>query len=164
MSQYTIVRRCGHTETIQIYGKVADRQGKADWEATRLCAECYKAEQAAQRAAENAAAAESAQAAGLPALAGSEKQIAWAESIRKVAADGVADFRTRIIGAMERAKAEGRTLPATAEAAKVAAEAIFAELLANAEAKYWIDNRQALGEKYAFGQWMDRAIRARLAA
>lgn len=163
MSKYEIVRSCGHTETIQIYGKHAERQGKADREADRLCAGCYAARQAAQRAAENAAAAAAAQAAGLPTLTGSDRQIAWAESIRQISVDGVAAFMARLDAAMERAQAAGREVP-NATAIRAAAESISAELLALQEARYWIDNRSHLGDKSAFGAWIEQAIRARLAA
>lgn len=57
----------------------------------RLCPACYAKQQAAKRAeareAENKAAAETAGALGLPALSGSEKQVAWATTIRQKALD-----------------------------------------------------------------------------
>jgi hypothetical protein len=89
MSKYQIERKCGHIEEMQIYGAIKDRDRRAEWESGKLCYECYKAEQARKRAEESAAASTAAQADGLPALAGSEKQIAWAESIRRALVDGV---------------------------------------------------------------------------
>lgn len=47
------------------------------------CPDCKKAAAAAQRAADNAAAAADSAARNWPALTGSEKQIAWATTIRK---------------------------------------------------------------------------------
>jgi hypothetical protein len=78
MAKYTITRSCGHEETIQIFGKVANRDGIARFESRKPC-ECCRF---AKRDADNAAAAESNQSAGLPTLRGSAKQVAWAESIR----------------------------------------------------------------------------------
>jgi len=69
-----ITRSCGHVETHSLYGK----QSLRDWKVARLESEpCLKCR--------NGAAAVANQSAGLPALTGSEKQIAWAESIRAAA-------------------------------------------------------------------------------
>ena len=82
MSKYTVTRKCGHQEVINIGGKCSERDRKAEWEERRLCYDCWKAEQQAKREAENKAAAEAAKENNLPELSGSEKQIAWAETIR----------------------------------------------------------------------------------
>lgn len=82
MAKFSITRSCGHTETINIGGKQSDRARQAEYEATKLCYDCYKAAQAAKQAQANEAAKISANEAGLPALQGSEKQIAWAETLR----------------------------------------------------------------------------------
>jgi len=75
MAQATITRTCGHTTTEQVYGKTSERERKTAWLRGQACRDC-------QRAAANAQAAGAAAAAGLPALTGSEKQIAWATTIR----------------------------------------------------------------------------------
>lgn len=71
--QYPTRCSCGHTYTYNIYGPGNDRPRKAAWLATRPCPDC-------QRAAELAQAQQAT--AQLPALTGSEKQIAWATKIR----------------------------------------------------------------------------------
>lgn len=76
MGQYQINFACGCEETKQIYGKIVDRQKKADWLETQDCYEC-------QRKAEQKQAQKSAVEQGLPSLEGSDKQIAWAEMIRQ---------------------------------------------------------------------------------
>lgn len=53
------------------------------------CWECRKARQERERQEQNAAAAAEAKERGLPDLAGSEKQTAWANSIRKTALENV---------------------------------------------------------------------------
>lgn len=73
--KYEVKMSCGHTETIQLFGKCADRERKIEWlERYGLCEECKK-EQAAKEI-------KKAEEAGLPELEGSEKQIAWAAKIR----------------------------------------------------------------------------------
>ena len=86
---------CGatHTWSVTCYNRrEADRWEEYHADDTdRLCPTCYAKQRAQQRAeareAENKAAAETAGALGLPALTGSERQAAWATSIRHQALD-----------------------------------------------------------------------------
>lgn len=71
MAKYTVTYKCGHTAEVQLYGKEAERQRKIAWYATINCPDCEASEQRAK-----------AEAAGLPELMGSEKQIAWATKLR----------------------------------------------------------------------------------
>lgn len=116
---------CGHSHQVQLYGPNAGRESKAAWLEGRECPECYSARTAAERA----AATEAAKAANadLPALIGSPKQIAWAETIR---AEKVAQLRFLA----ERLAAA----PADAPGMDVARK-IIAERLGRTEAKWWID-------------------------
>lgn len=84
MALYDITRACGHDEEIQIYGTNShgERERQAKYEATKLCADCYKEAMDRKRTEENAKAAQAAQDLGFPKLTGSDKQVAWAESIR----------------------------------------------------------------------------------
>lgn len=93
MAHYTVTFSCGHTETIQLFGKIADRERRIAWlENNGVCSECYRKAQAEQRARATAEAAEAT--ADLPQLQGTEKQIAWATVIRaKAAALGQAPIR-----------------------------------------------------------------------
>jgi hypothetical protein len=93
MAKYSVDHTCGHTETHQLVGPHKERDRKIAWLETTLCSECWRAEQERQRAEASAKAAEANQSAGLPDLTGSEKQIAWAESIRRPISDflGVAE-------------------------------------------------------------------------
>lgn len=76
MAKYKITYKCGHTAEVQLYGKYADREKKIAWYATINCPDCDASEQR-----------EKAEAAGLPQLTGSEKQIAWANRLRNDALD-----------------------------------------------------------------------------
>jgi len=122
MAKYTIECQCGHEIEKNIVGKVADRQSKADYFAQGLCPECWKKEQEEKRAAENKAAAEKNTEAGLPALEGSEKQIAWAETIRS----------SKITEIEENAEKYGMNEKGMA---------VFAALKTENQSKFWIDNR-----------------------
>lgn len=69
---------CGHDGREQFYGPRKEREWAAKKHFERVCPECWKiecAKKAEEAAAKNKEAA-------LPALAGSEKQVSWAESIR----------------------------------------------------------------------------------
>lgn len=72
MGWTTINYTCGHSTEQQMYGKVSGREQLAASMGRRDCPAC-----AAHKAAEQA------QASGLPALTGSDKQIAWAADIRE---------------------------------------------------------------------------------
>jgi len=104
MGQHTITFACGHTESRIIGGKLREQESKVGWLEGQTCWQC-------QRAVENAAAAETSATQGWPALEGSEKQIAWATTIRAE-------------------KLERLLLPILAGA-----------LLEQAEARWWIDHR-----------------------
>lgn len=76
MAKYTVTYKCGHTRTVELFGRESERDRKIAWyKEFCSCPECYAAEQAAKREAE-------AQKYALPELVGTEKQVAWAEKIR----------------------------------------------------------------------------------
>ena len=82
MAKYDITYSCGHSATIQLYGKTEEREKKIKWlESEGFCPECYKKyqrEEAARKAAEIL------EAAGItfPELTGTEKQIEYAKNLR----------------------------------------------------------------------------------
>lgn len=72
MAKYTVTHSCGHEREYQLYGKHTERDRKLEWLEAQECPACRKAREI-ERATEGVE---------LPALEGSPKQIAWAESIR----------------------------------------------------------------------------------
>lgn len=138
MSQYEIHRQCGHVETIQIYGTDAhgERGRRADREATRVCSDCYRAGREATRAAESAAAAERSAQEGLPALTGTDGQVAWAETIRGAAVDGVDALLVRIAQ-----WAQGD--PGRVADADRLGPALTAAVAGHTDAVWWIEHRDA---------------------
>ncbi len=90
MAKYEINHKCGHANTVQICGPVKDRDRKEAWLASQDCPDCLNAARTAEHDAENKASAVANAEAGLPDLEGSEKQIAWAETIRVEILDSAA--------------------------------------------------------------------------
>ena len=90
---------CGHTGWVQIYGRPAERERRVwYYENHGLCPECYKKQQEEakrQREEEARMAKENADAFGLPTLAGSEKQVAWAITIRQSFIDKYQEMQAR---------------------------------------------------------------------
>ncbi len=71
MGKYTTTHACGHTsDTVQLFGKLDQREYTLSQIAKRNCPSCA------------AASAKSSADPTLPALTGSDKQIAWAYQIR----------------------------------------------------------------------------------
>jgi len=152
---------CGakHTWSVTCYNRrEADNweQYHADEANTRLCPECYAKAKAKERAeareAENKAAAEKAGEIGLPELSGSEKQIAWAVSIRQKALDSAL---------MEFA---GRTSAGMTDKGCEFVAGVITKM--SAEAKWWIDHRadaaHLVREEIECANWarLDDATRA----
>lgn len=71
--KYEVTYKCGHTATVQLFGKGSDREWRLNNMKASLCPECWKKQQLEKAVKESE---------GLPELIGSEKQVAWAMSIR----------------------------------------------------------------------------------
>jgi len=140
MAKYDVIHSCGHTEEHQLYGARRDRDGRRDWLSRQPCTDCWtvcwRAQQAAERAKANEAAAEANAAAGLPALVGTPKQIAWAESIRKPVAESLAAIE---LAGARRAAESGD--PADREVVD-AIILVAGEVLGHTEARWWIEERE----------------------
>ena len=106
---------CGHTQQHFIVGGAfaADAEREARRLARRTCTACYRAGKQAGAAAQAAVDRETLNAVQLPPLAGSERQVAWAEAIR-----------------LERLAALYRARPDAIDA-----------VACRTDAKWWIDNR-----------------------
>lgn len=121
MAQYTITHTCGHTSVAKLFGKHDGRDRRITALSAEDCSACRAG-----------AAKATAEVAGLPALTGSEKQIAWATDIR---AEQIAQLDTTMADVRARTVA---TAPAWATTAiETAAEATRRQVTAS----WWIDNR-----------------------
>lgn len=82
MAWYYGTYSCGHEGRTNIVGPEKNRQQKADWIFSRLCPECHKKEKQAELERQMIDAEEKSKKMDLPALTGTEKQIAWANTLR----------------------------------------------------------------------------------
>lgn len=73
--KYNITHKCGHESTMNLTGPYKERESRIEWLSSQDCTDCY-------RAAQLEAAKAKATAENMAELQGSEKQIAWAETIR----------------------------------------------------------------------------------
>lgn len=122
MAKYDITHLCGHDERIALVGPTARRESRIEWEESRVCRDCYHAQQ-------TAAAAEAAAERALPALVGSDKQVAWAITLRE---KFLAKFETW-------RESEGKRM---LDPAKLGEFSAFADQMTRiSDARFWIDNR-----------------------
>lgn len=82
VGKYSVDFKCGHTVEVNIYGEDVQKQIQY-MEHNEICPMCKKAEKEAQYIEDARKAHEWAMKLGLPELTGTEKQIRWAENLRK---------------------------------------------------------------------------------
>lgn len=128
MAKYDVeCTRCEETFTVQLFGKIKDREWKLEnhsW----VCEDCKQKAFDEKRKAELEEAKTNSQELGLPELIGSEKQIAWAEKIRF---DALSTFDKEL---SKHKMAEDFT------------EIYSTYITNNVQSKYWIDNRNSFSE------------------
>ena len=133
MSWYPVTYRCGHAGREQIYGPVSRREWIADQRAQKLCADCWAEEKERERTRENTEATAWAEEYGLPELIGTEKQVAYAQTVRKA-----------LIQAFEGYRAPEEALQA---------------FMAESRASWWLDRWSDGGfmaPQRIIDQWVDR--------
>lgn len=131
--KHTIKHSCGHEQVHKLYGSRSDREWRISKLEQEPCAECAakaRAEFNAKKAKENAEA-------GLPELAGTPKQIAWAESIRSEKIKELGELRNYIIA---NANPNPEFQEMLANALKIIDDKMQ-ELTAETSAAKWIDSR-----------------------
>jgi hypothetical protein len=134
MAKYKIEMSCGHTETHNIVGPMKSRDWKRQRIAERMCKECYRAAVERENARENAAAAEWAEENELPQLRGSEKQVDWAESIRREMLKELAEVKDQFEKLVTQ---DPGTEPELVDRARIGFEKIENET----SAAWWIEHR-----------------------
>jgi hypothetical protein len=102
MGKYTVRRRCGHEEELNLYGHIEERDRRRDYETGLLCAQCYKLKLEEDRRKASEAAALEGKEKGLPDLVGTEKQIAWALRIRRSVCEDLASAESWVLGEREK--------------------------------------------------------------
>lgn len=149
MAKHTIQRRCGHDEDVQIYGPHKDRPRQAEYEAGKLCYDCYKAEQQRQRDEDAAKAMEQAEAEGLAELTGSEKQVAWALRIRAKIVEDLRPLVERAHGTKPEAAPQDEW-----EANVAKFDWAYKWLLSQSQAAWWIDKARSLSGREALAYFV----------
>ena len=121
MAHYDVGYACGHTQEVELFGKTSARYEKIEYLERGLCPDCYREKKQEEREQENARAAKLAKSLGFSQLEGSEKQVAWATTIRQKIYENIckSDTEHPVYGY------------------SLVAEALSLEL----SAKWWIDNR-----------------------
>lgn len=81
MAKYTVKHNCGHEHEYLLFGKHSDRESRLEWLATQDCPECKRA----AKEKKNAEAITGSPFAVVEntVLKGTEKQVAWANRIRR---------------------------------------------------------------------------------
>lgn len=130
MAKYNVTYRCGHQETVQLFGKYNDRYNKIAYYETIDCPSC--------RAASKAAAAKE------MGLTGSDKQVAWAMDIRKGFMSVRAEFDKMV---SLRGLADNPKIMAAVEALN--------EIAGKTDSKFWIDNRFKLNTLESVCQYIE---------
>jgi hypothetical protein len=133
MAWYYGTYSCGHDGREDIVGPTKNRQWIADRKFEGLCYECYQAKLEADREAANREALEKAREMELPELTGTEKQVAWANTLRQ-----------QVIERFEAKIKEGFT-PSVTKRHGITEEKLRATLQnilsTKTDAKWYIDNR-----------------------
>lgn len=134
MARYDFTYACGHAGTCRLGGSQSSRRHQLARYAEELCRDCYVARRIAESKAQGEAAVAAVAARGdaLAPLAGTPKQVAWAEQIRAKALLAVDKARAAAEAAAEKADPDGDPpLSAWATARRAVAEA--------GDAGWWCD-------------------------
>lgn len=125
MATFTITHTCGHDSEAKLVGPASKVNPQIASLESRLCMDCYKSKQAE-------VAKVITQGRVLPDLEGSDKQVAWANTIRAT-----------ILGQDKSLKIMLDTMSDRAHAEKVSStmDAVVTKLGTITSAKWWIDNR-----------------------
>jgi hypothetical protein len=129
MAKYQVTHSCGHTKTLQLFGKSDQRDWAIERAERGLCTECWKLQKEKEKEEAGLKARAFAAEQGWVVLEGSEKQTLWAETIRLAM---LVDFSKLIQGAQSSPKAEA-LVPALVDTLE------WAEGVKSA--KWWIDHR-----------------------
>lgn len=124
MAWYYGTYSCGHEGRVNVIGKVSERQRKVDMHFSSLCKEC----QAKRWEEESKKAIEQSKEYEFPELSGTEKQIAWANTIRMEFYNYYDKYKIDVDDIIEN----------------------------ETQSKFWIDNRNALTRDYFVNQYRKR--------
>ena len=138
MAWYYGTYSCGHEGRVNIIGPTKDRQWKADRHFGHMCPECYEKWQEEERDRKSREAAEKSKEMELPELAGTEKQVKWAMTLRISAIESMLGMIDRIKDSVMIECEDGSRERMDKEEL---AEAVDYGCMAHTDARFWIDRR-----------------------
>lgn len=135
---------CGHEGRVNIIGPVKDREWKKEREFSKLCPECYRKEQEERIKMENEESARLSQELELPELSGTEKQVAWANTIRMNMVSKISDIENKLKESGKRirfyhAYKSESYITVSFESLSDMADMGFSS---HTDAKFWIEHRE----------------------
>lgn len=143
MAWYYGTYSCGHEGRTNIVGPTKDRERKAEWHFSGMCPECYKKQMEEKRAAVNKEAAKKSEEMEISTLKGTERQVAWANTLRM---DFLEKVEKTIGDARESGKkglilrsVDGKSVPVKME---ILYSSLYFGLEVKTDAKFWIDTRR----------------------
>ena len=119
MAKYTVEYKCGHTGTVELFGKTSDREWRLEQLAKGICPDCEEAELRKVIAEFNAERE-------LPALSGTDRQVAWADKLRMYAIRMIED---------------GYGMMSDGSPDKDPMSQVLQEMYSISDARFWIDHR-----------------------
>lgn len=129
MAKYDIIRSCGCSDTVDIGGKVSERERLADYQAKKECEDCARA-----RAQQEASELNS----GECRLNGSAKQIVWAHKIRAEFMTSMASFLAKLTPVLP----DDHPKSAMQKSLYAVIASVASEVEAQKSAAWWIENAQ----------------------
>ena len=137
MAWYYGTYSCGHEGRVNIIGPTKDRQWKADRHFEHMCPECYENGRK-KSAIERAGRLLKVQGMELPELAGTEKQVKWAMTLRISAIESMLWMIDRVKDSVMIECEDGSRKQMDKEEL---AEAVDCGCMAHTDARFWIDRR-----------------------
>lgn len=133
MAKYSGIYSCGHEGVVNIIGRHKDREWKKERAFSNMCPDCYKKYLEKQIKEANQKALEETKEMELPELEGTEKQIAWANTLR-------IDFIKKVTDYADEKDLQHKGESKKAERYRVTLDYILSVKEAQ-KASYWIDLR-----------------------
>ncbi len=142
MAWYDGVYKCGHKGQVNIVGPSKERQSKADWHFSGLCPDCYKRQLQYEKECKDRDAAEKSKEMNLPELSGTEKQVAWANSLRINVIDSLYSGCKKIDDKLNDKGLD--TIPDENVGMKEIVDAVEYFIQKHTDAKFWIETRDTV--------------------
>ena len=143
--KYTITFACGHTCKIDLFGKKETRDWIAKQKENELCPECYAEERKKEKLKMQQKNLED----GMPMLSGSEKQVLWAEEIRR-------DFLKKFDRVLEELHEGFDKDPQLAQALMDIVVDLQEEYFGCSSASWWIEHREDRLERIAGSRYKNK--------